>query len=120
MTRRPDLLNLAAAFARSSAPANAVLRDGFPLLEYDTGGDLARWYEGTPEVSRSTVGGLFLALLARPDFWPAVIVESAPTVWVIALISRTRALGEQHLVLLGHRGSARSDENATVGSPASC
>ena len=46
------------------APA---LWNGFPLLEYDTGGYLARWFEGTLEVSRSTVYGLFLVALARPD-----------------------------------------------------
>ena len=54
-----------------------ALWNGFPLLQYDTGGYLARWYEGTLEVSRSTVYGLFLVALARPDFWPVVIVQSA-------------------------------------------
>src|SRR5581483_9033919 len=72
----------------------------FPLLEYDTGGYLARWYEGTLEVSRSTVYGLFLVPLARPDFWPAVIAQSALTVWVIALILRAQSLGGRPLVLL--------------------
>ncbi len=74
--------------------------NGFPLLEYDTGGYLARWYEGTLEVSRSTVYGLFLALLARGNFWPAVVVQSALTVWVIALVLRTQGLGRRPLVLL--------------------
>src|SRR5436305_2858533 len=77
-----------------------ALWNGFPLLEYDTGGYLARWFEGTLEVSRSTVYGLFLALLARPDFWPAVIVQSALTVWVIALILRVQGLGGRPLILL--------------------
>ena len=79
------------------APA---LWNGFPLLEYDTGGYLARWYEGTLEVSRSTVYGLFLVMLARPDFWPAVIVQSALTVWVIALVLRAQGLGGRPIVLL--------------------
>ena len=32
--------------------------NGFPLLQYDTGGYLARWYEGTLEISRSVAYGL--------------------------------------------------------------
>ena len=55
------------------APA---LWNGFPLLQYDTGGYLARWYEGYLEQSRSTVYGLYLVLTARPDFWPAVTVQA--------------------------------------------
>ena len=40
------------------APA---LWNGFPLLQYDTGGYLARWYEGYLVPSRSAVYGLILA-----------------------------------------------------------
>jgi hypothetical protein len=79
------------------APA---LWNGFPLLEYDTGGYLARWYEGTLEVSRSTVYGLFLVALSRPDFWPAVIVQSVLTVWIVALVLRAQGLGSRPVVLL--------------------
>ena len=78
------------------APA---LWNGFPLLEYDTGGYLARWFEGTLEVSRSTVYGLFLVALARPDFWPAIVVQAALTVWIIALVLRAHGLGGRPLVL---------------------
>ena len=84
---------------RSSLLAPA-LWNGFPLLEYDTGGYLARWFEGTLEVSRSTVYGLFLVALARPDFWPAIVVQSALTIWVIALTLRAHGLGGRPLVLL--------------------
>jgi hypothetical protein len=79
------------------APA---LWNGFPLLQYDTGGYLARWYEGTLEESRSTVYGLFLNLLTRPDFWPAVVVQAAVTVWVLALVLRVHGLGGRGRVLL--------------------
>lgn len=72
------------------APA---LWNGFPFLQYDTGGYFARWYEGTLEVSRSTVYGLFLDLLARPDFWPVIIVQAALTVWVLALAMRVYGVG---------------------------
>ena len=63
----------AAAALMLLAPA---LWNGFPLLQYDTGGYLARWYEGHLEESRSTVYGLYLVLTARPDFWPAVSVQA--------------------------------------------
>ena len=39
------------------APA---LWNGFPLLQYDTGGYLARWYEGYLVPSRAVVYGLIL------------------------------------------------------------
>ena len=87
----------AAATLMLLAPA---LWNGFPLLQYDTGGYLARWYEGTLELSRSTVYGLFLNLLTRPDFWPAVLVQAAATVWVLALVLRVYGLGERARVLV--------------------
>jgi hypothetical protein len=58
----------------------------FPLLEYDTGGYLARWFEGTLVPSRSTTYGLFLAAARPLDFWPAVIVQAAAAVWVIGIM----------------------------------
>ena len=73
----------------------------FPLLQYDTGGYLARWYEGYLVPSRSTVFGLFLNLFAQPDFWPAVLVQAALTVWVLALLLRAHGFGGRPLVLLG-------------------
>ena len=79
----------AAAVLLLLAPA---LWNGFPLLQYDTGGYLARWYEGHLEESRSTVYGLYLVLTARPDFWPAVAVHSLVTVWVLWLTLRAQAL----------------------------
>jgi hypothetical protein len=79
------------------APA---LWNRFPLLQYDTGGYIARWYEGTLEESRSTVYGLFLNLLTWPDFWPAVVVQAAATVWLLALVLRVHGLGARPRVLL--------------------
>jgi hypothetical protein len=63
----------------------------FPLLEHDTGGYLARWFEGTLVVSRSTVYAIFALVLAHPDLWPIVIVQAALTVFVLMLT--LRALG---------------------------
>jgi hypothetical protein len=67
--------------------------NGFPFLQYDTGGYLARWHEGTLEHSRSTVYGLFLNVLAQPDFWPAIVVQAGLVVWVLALMLRAFGYG---------------------------
>jgi len=67
--------------------------NGFPLLQYDTGGYLARWYLGTLEISRSVVYGLFLAGLHGFDFWPALIVQALLTVWILALTLRVCGFG---------------------------
>ena len=48
------------------APA---LWNGYPLLQWDTGGYLARWYEGYLVPSRSTVFGLYLHLGEGTNFW---------------------------------------------------
>ncbi len=60
----------------------------FPLLQYDTGGYLARWFEGTLVPSRSTTYGLFLAASAPLDFWPALILQAAAAVWVVGVVLR--------------------------------
>jgi hypothetical protein len=81
----------AAAIATLALLAPA-LWNGFPLLQYDTGGYFARWYEGHLEESRSTVYGLYLVLTARPDFWPAVAGQALLTVWVLWLTLRAHAI----------------------------
>jgi hypothetical protein len=83
---------LAAFLAAALMLLAPAVWNGFPLLQYDTGGYFARWYEGHLEESRSTVYGLFLNVLARPDFWPAVTVQAALTVWVLWLVLRAHAL----------------------------
>ena len=51
-----------------------ALWNGFPLLQYDSGGYIARWYEGYLVPSRSTTFGLFLTASEKFDFWPAVAI----------------------------------------------
>ena len=46
--------------------------NGFPLLQYDTGGYLARWYEGYLVPSRPGAYGLLLAASAPLNFWPVL------------------------------------------------
>jgi hypothetical protein len=74
--------------------------NGFPLLQYDTGGYLARWHEGTLELSRSTVYGLFLNALAWPDFCPAVVIQAGVTVSVLALTLRVFGYGGRPMLLV--------------------
>ncbi len=80
------------------APA---LWNGFPLLQYDTGGYLARWYEGYLVPSRAVVYGLILLAGVPLAFWPVLLLQSALTVWVVALVLRAHRLGKQPLLVLG-------------------
>jgi len=79
------------------APA---LWNGFALLQYDTGGYLARWYEGYLVPSRAVVYGLILNAGVPGAFWPVLLLQSALTVWVLALMLRAHKFGRP-LVLLG-------------------
>ena len=79
------------------APA---LWNRFPLLQYDTGGYLARWYEGTLVPSRAVVYGLILNAGVPLAFWPVLLVQSALTVWVLALVLRAHGFGRRPLLLL--------------------
>jgi hypothetical protein len=73
----------------------------FPFLQYDTGGYLARWFEGYLVPSRSTVYGLFAVAGWPLDFWPVVALQAAAAVWVIALVLRSFGFGERPCALLG-------------------
>lgn len=75
--------------------------NGFPLLQYDTGGYLARWYEGTLVPSRAVFYGLLLNAGEVGAFWPVVLVQAALTVWVIALMLRAHGLGGRPWLMLG-------------------
>lgn len=76
-----------------------ALWNGFPILFYDTGGYLARPFEGTLAAGRSMVYGLWLAAGAWWNFWPVVIAQAALTVWIVALMLRSHGLGQKALQL---------------------
>ncbi|MBI2716803.1 MAG: hypothetical protein HYX37_20500 [Rhizobiales bacterium] len=80
------------------APA---LWNGFPLLQYDTGGYLARWYEGILVPSRAVVYGLILNAGTPLSFWPVLLLQSALTVWIVALTLRAHRLGGRPILLTG-------------------
>jgi hypothetical protein len=91
---------LAALLSMALLTAPAVW-NRFPLLQYDTGGYLARWYEPYLVPSRAVVYGLILNAGAPLSFWPVVLGQSALTVWVIALILRTHGLSGRPGLLAG-------------------
>jgi hypothetical protein len=67
------------------APA---LWNGYPLLQYDTGGYLARWYEGYLVPSRSTMFGLYLHFGENSDFWINLGIQALATLWILQLTLR--------------------------------
>lgn len=73
------------------APA---LWNGYPLLQFDTGGYLARWYEGYLVPSRSTVFGLYLHYGEGSGFWVNLGAQSLATLWILQLTLRVMGLAE--------------------------
>ena len=98
ISRAQWALAVLAAFAVLLAPA---LWNGYPLLQYDTGGYLARPFEGYLVPSRSAPYGLFLAATWKFDFWPAIVVQAAATIWILALALRVNGFGGRPFLLLG-------------------
>ena len=78
------------------APA---LWNGYPLLEWDTGGYLARWYEGYLVPSRSTVFGLYLHFGEGSSFWLNLGVQALATLWVLQLTLRVLEMGQPSRLL---------------------
>jgi hypothetical protein len=86
------------------APA---LWNGYPLLQYDTGGYLARWYEGYLVPSRSTVFGLYLHFGEDSNFWINLGIQALATLWILQLtlrvfgmVRRWRLLGLSLVLIL--------------------
>jgi hypothetical protein len=81
---------VALCLALLMAPA---LWNGFPLLQYDTGGYLARWFEGYLVPSRPAAYGYILLSGAWANFWPVALLQAALTIWVIYLVLRAHGYG---------------------------
>lgn len=96
-TRPRDILIWAAASAAMLlvilAPA---LWNGFPLTFPDTGGYIARVFEGTLGLGRSAFYGVFLAAAIPFQFWPMAILQAALALWLILLTLRVHGLGDRH------------------------
>src|SRR5665213_1482361 len=67
------------------APA---LGNGYPLLQWDTGGYLARWYEGYLVPSRSTVFGLYLHVGEDSSFRLNLGIQALASLWILQLTLR--------------------------------
>ncbi len=85
-------LAIAFCVALLMAPA---LWNHFPLLQWDTGGYLARWYEGYLVPSRAVVYGLILFAGVRFAFWPVIALQAALAVWIVFLTLRAHGLGKR-------------------------
>src|ERR1044072_2216880 len=59
--------------------------NGSPLLQYDTGGYLARWDEGYLVPSRSTVFGLYLHFGQDSYFWINLAFQALATLGILQL-----------------------------------
>jgi hypothetical protein len=74
----------------------------YPLLQWDTGGYLARWYEGYLVPSRSTTFGLYLHLGEASGFWINVGIQALATLWILQLILRVFGITRpQRLMAVG-------------------
>jgi hypothetical protein len=81
------------------APA---LWNGYPLLQSDTGGYLARWYEGYLVPSRSSVFGLYLHFGEDTYFWLNLGIQVLATMWILQLTLRLFGLARPpYLLALG-------------------
>jgi hypothetical protein len=65
-----------------------ALWNGYPLLQYDTGGYLARWYEGYLVPSRSTAYGIYLHLGETSHFWLNLGAQALSVMWVVRAVLR--------------------------------
>src|SRR5690348_7654936 len=75
--------------------------NGFPLLEWDTGGYLARWYDHTLVINRAVPYGLLLNIGSFFAFWPVLIVQCVLTIWVLALMLRVHGFPNRPWLLTG-------------------
>jgi hypothetical protein len=71
-----------------------ALWNGYPLLQYDTGGYIARWYEGYLVPSRSTVFGFYLNFGESAHFWLNIKLQALATLWILQ--ATLRVFGVAH------------------------
>jgi hypothetical protein len=76
--------------------------NGYPLLQWDTGGYLARWYEGYLVPSRSTVFGLYLHFGEGSSFWLNLGIQALATLWILQMTLRVFGLLQPYrLIAIG-------------------
>src|SRR5258708_33946973 len=100
MTGSPSIATrLGSTLAAPLILLSPALWNRLPLLEYDTGGYLARWFEGYLVPSRSTTYGLFLAAGWPLAFWPIVLLQALATVWIVGLLFPTHRITDHPMLL---------------------
>src|ERR1700733_8897813 len=100
MTDSPSMAaRLGSPIAATLILLSPALWNRLPLLEYDTGGYLARWFEGYLVPSRSTTYGLFLAAGWPLDFWPIIVLQALAAVWIVGLLLRVNRFDGHPLAL---------------------
>lgn len=72
-----------------------ALWNGFALLQYDTGGYLARWYEGYLVPSRPGAYGVLLWAGAPSAFWSVLILQAIASIWIVGLLLRDLGFGRR-------------------------
>src|SRR5438874_371432 len=82
----PVAAGLAALVVAFALMAPAVW-NGYPLLQYDTGGYIARFYEGYLVPSRSTVFGYYLHFGERTHFWINIELQALATLWILHAVA---------------------------------
>src|ERR1700704_3170917 len=90
--RASHTTSIAAALVCGMVLLAPALWNGYPLLQYDTGGYLARWYEGYLVPSRSTVFGLYLHFGEHSGFWINLGIQALATLWILQLTLRVFGL----------------------------
>jgi hypothetical protein len=91
-----------AAVAVTFALIAPALWNGYPLLQYDTGGYIARLYEGYLVPSRSTVFGYYLHLGENTHFWINIELQALATLWILQAVTRFFGLTRPiQLVMIG-------------------
>src|SRR5437868_8961531 len=84
----------AAAIAIPILLVAPAIWNGYPLLQWDTGGYLARWYEGYLVPSRSTMFGLYLHFGEGSSFWINLGIQALATFWILQLTLRVLGMSE--------------------------
>jgi hypothetical protein len=85
------LVEVVVIFSMLIAPA---VWNGYPLLQSDTGGYLARWYEGYLVPSRSTAFGLYLHYGESTYFWLNLTIQALATMGILQLTLRVFGLAK--------------------------
>lgn len=73
--------------------------NGFPLLQWDSGGYIARAFEPYLVPSRSVIYGYFAAFSWPLNYWPVAIIQSATAAFVLSLALRVFGLGKHPYAL---------------------